>query len=201
MVFAFCSCAKKEDLYSKKTEKLSAQSEKIEKDVSMPKKEIKPEESWEEKLNSLKTSLDPQKRIEAIKYLAEDGEVDEIGDMLIFDIDPKVRKAAAVALQNLRNPKVIPKLLQATKSENNNSVKKEILWAITETDSPEAIKAAIKLIDSSDPVIRMGAVQILADQGDKSVLKYLENLKNDPVPEIRKKAEKAIEVIKKYREK
>ncbi|MDH4182848.1 MAG: HEAT repeat domain-containing protein [Nitrospinota bacterium] len=106
----------------------------------------------------------------------------------MYDIDPKIRVAAAHAFANSRNLKYVKRLIMFYHQENNPSAKQGMMWALMEAKHDNAIYAIIESLEDNDPLVRAEAAKLMNYAGDKRAIRPLVGLISDKSEHVREEA-------------
>ena len=109
-----------------------------------------------------------------------------LGTLSLVAVDPVKRRAAAEAVFKARDPQALPLLETAIQKEKDPSIKSMM----------ERARAAILVADSKAPeLVRLGAVETLAERGDQDVMSLLASVRPQAPANLVQSIDAAIKVI------
>ncbi|MFH1283375.1 MAG: HEAT repeat domain-containing protein [bacterium] len=155
-------------------------------------------------LNTMK-DFDPKIRISAIKAIRSAGikhpdAIPQLIDIIEWDNDLEVRKAAIVALEHSVNStgpykrRLFAVLINIIKDPYSN-LQSDVEWLIREIGDTSIISDVLPLLEENQPSVKKHAANILAEIGDESAIPYLEQVAKSSGGNVRTSAEYAINSI------
>lgn len=109
-----------------------------------------------------------------------------LGALSLVAVEPAKRRAAAEAVFKARDPQALPLLETALQKEKDPTIKSVM----------ERARAAILVADSkASELVRIGAVDILAERGDQDVLSLLASIRPQAPANLAQSIDAAIKVI------
>jgi HEAT repeat protein len=123
--------------------------------------------------------VDPSKRLEAVRLLAESGEI-EANKFLIRAVDnrdPRVATAAVDSLGKLGVREASEVLVERLLTVGTSTTQQHILMALGRIRDPESARHVLDFVQAQrDPEVRAVAIRVLGDIGDDSVRSGVEKL-------------------------
>lgn len=132
-------------------------------------------------LREIQRSTDPSERERAIQRLGT-GKLGLASSNLaqaLHDPSPVIRRQAATALANMRDPEATAALLRFVE-ENPTLIEEETLEALSLTHSPRVSDVLIGFLDDPRSMLRRGAAKALARAGDERAGPALIRAAQDP---------------------